>query len=175
MKKVVVVNEQTNSEVVLVEDGTTTSNPTSYINDSPADGFVYGRKDGDWEQIDTSSGITDVPSDNKTYGRKNSAWTEIDISGKEDKLVSQTVTGTTPSLAIVNNKYYTFGNVSKITISSYIKSVNVGSCIRFYPTVTSNVVTFPGTISAFQTQTFVANKRCIMVIKNGIAIFTQTV
>ena len=53
-EKVVVVNEQTNSEVVLVEDGTTTSNPNSYITDSPADGLIYGRKDGNWEQIDTS-------------------------------------------------------------------------------------------------------------------------
>ena len=43
-EKVVIVNEQTNVEVVLVEDGTTTSNPNSYITDSPADGSIYGRK-----------------------------------------------------------------------------------------------------------------------------------
>ena len=43
-EKVVVINEQTNSEVVLVEDGTTASNPNSFINDSPSDGFIYGRK-----------------------------------------------------------------------------------------------------------------------------------
>ena len=81
-EKVVVVNEQTNSEVVLTEDGTTTSNPNSYITDSPSDGFVYGRKDGEWEQIDTSGGgITDAPLDNKTYGRKDGEWEQIDTSG----------------------------------------------------------------------------------------------
>ena len=50
----IVTNDSTGESWILNSDGTLSANPSGKLVDSPSDGFVYGRKDGNWEQIDTS-------------------------------------------------------------------------------------------------------------------------
>lgn len=52
--------------------------------EAPEDGEIYGRKDGDWEQIETGDGLEDAPSDGKIYGRMDAAWAEIALEGTLD-------------------------------------------------------------------------------------------
>ena len=51
------------------------------ITDVPLDNKIYGRKNGDWSEIDTSAYINDSPSDGFIYGRKDGNWEQIDTSG----------------------------------------------------------------------------------------------
>lgn len=42
-----------------------------------------GSGGGNWVNIDSDTGIEEAPADGKTYGRKNAAWSEITAGGQE--------------------------------------------------------------------------------------------
>lgn len=179
-EKVVIINEQTNAEVVLTEDGTTTSNPNSYITDSPADGSVYGRKDGNWEQVD--GGITDAPSNNKTYGRLNATWSEIatkaTVDSKATKMTQTNLTGSSHNISLVPNTYYYFSDqISKITITAYNNDVGNETVLDFVPTDPivpgTNQLMFPSSLISLKPINFTIGKRTIVVIKGNILLYTQ--
>jgi len=45
--------------------------------DAPQDGNSYGRKDGDWSQIQSGGGIPDAPENGLQYARQDGNWTPI--------------------------------------------------------------------------------------------------
>lgn len=58
-----------------------------YIKDAPSDNKIYGRKNNNWENIE-SQGITDAPVDGKKYLRQDSQWveeTKVDTSNLVSK------------------------------------------------------------------------------------------
>lgn len=46
------------------------------LEDAPADGKQYARKDGTWAEVAAGAITADAPSDGKDYVRKNAAWAE---------------------------------------------------------------------------------------------------
>ena len=60
--------------------------PTQAIpTDAPSDTKVYGRKDGNWEEIVSSTGgIAEAPNDGSIYGRTNGNWANLDYQYLKD-------------------------------------------------------------------------------------------
>lgn len=60
--------------------------PTQAIStDAPSDTKVYGRKDGNWEEIVSGNGgIAEAPNDGSIYGRTNGNWANLDYQYLKD-------------------------------------------------------------------------------------------
>ncbi len=50
-------------------------NPSGLVSEAPIDGETYGRKDGQWVEVD--GGFPDAPADGNLYGRKNNNWSQV--------------------------------------------------------------------------------------------------
>ena len=142
--------------------------------------FVYARKDGDWEQIDTSSGVDDAPSDNKTYGRLNATWSEIatksNVDSKAVKMTQTNLTGASHNISLTPNTYYYFSEqISKITITSYTDDVGNETVLDFVPTNTwaGYPLIYSIWFKSLKPINFVIGKRTIVVIKGNILLYTQ--
>ncbi len=119
---------------------------SSAFSEAPIDGNIYGRKNGDWEQVVSGGGgVEEAPEDGNTYGRKDATWEQIVVGGSQD-LQSVLDIGATASVDSGNSTINlldgapdnrTFGAIVSDGVSNFT-SFNVSNAVFSIETLNPN-------------------------------------
>lgn len=101
------------------------------VEEAPADGKTYGRKDESWVEVTGGGGgegLPDAPVDGKLYGRQDAAWTEISAgtgSGADRYLVASLYAQTTPSNGVSTSSFAMKGTTIIVNTSCKLAALSV--------------------------------------------------
>ena len=83
--------------------------------EAPEDGKVYARKDKDWEDI--SDRVPEAPDDGAAYARKNKAWAAVGLGIGDVEGAASSVAGMLPVWADASGKKLSTGAAQRVALS----------------------------------------------------------